>query len=196
METLIMGMLMLKKMTLYEMRKHFEQNFTSMSSSSMGSIQAAMKKLHQRGMVRFDEYVENGVNKKRYEITTSGRDHFLATISTPMIHKERSMELAKLFFMGMVETSKRPELLTAYIEELGKELAFLHGVKQRVGAMSGTDDAYRAQIPENAAGQSFSVNELRDIALYQVAMLELAITKIQAELEWFEGFSTRLGAEQ
>ncbi len=131
MDILILGMLMLKKFTIYEMRKHIEMNFTSM----MGSIQAAIKKLLQHGMVRFDEYVENGVNKKMYEITDTGREHFLAGISKPMIHKEKSMELVKLFFMGMVESGKRPELLAAYIAELKKELAFLNDVKQRADAM-------------------------------------------------------------
>ena len=185
-------MLMLKKFTIYEMRKHIEMNFTSMSSNSMGSIQAAIKKLLHHGMVRFDEYVENGVNKKMYEITNAGREHFLAGISKPMIHKEKSMELVKLFFMGMVESGKRPELLMAYIAELKKELAFLGDVKRRTDDMPEIDEAYLTQIQENAVGQGFSLNELRDIAFYQVAVLELAIAKIEAELAWFEGFVKRL----
>ncbi len=192
MDILILGMLMLKKLTIYEMRKHIEMNFTSMSSSSMGSIQAAIKKLLHHGMVRFDEYVENGVNKKMYEITDAGREYFLAAISKPMLHKEKSMELAKLFFMGMVESGKRPELLAAYIAELRKELAFLNDVKRRTDAMPEIDDVFLAQIQENTVGQRFSVSKLRDIAFYQVAMLELAIAKIDAEITWFEGFVKRL----
>ena len=192
MDILILGMLMLKQFTVYEMRKHIEMNFTSMSSSSMGSIQAAIKKLLLHGMVRFDEYVENGVNKKMYEITDAGREHFLDRISKPMIHKEKSMELVKLFFMGLVETDKRPELLTAYIAELEKELAFLSDVKRRTDAMPKINDAYFAQFHENAVGQRFSLTELQDIAFYQVAMLELAIAKIEAELAWFNGLVKRL----
>ncbi len=196
MDILILGMLMLKQFTIYEMRKHIEMNFTSMSSSSMGSIQAAIKKLLQHGMVRFDEYAENGVNKKMYEITDAGRKHFLAGISKPMIHKEKSMELVKLFFMGLVETDKRPELLMAYIAELEKELAFLNDVKRKTDAMPEIDDAYLAQFQENVVSQQFSLNKLQDIAFYQVATLELAIAKIEAELAWFNGFVKRLGTNQ
>ncbi len=96
----------------------------------------------------------------------------------------------------MVESGKRPELLTAYIAELKKELAFLNEVKRRTDAMPEIDDAYLAQIQESAAGQRFTLGELRDIAFYQVAMLELAIAKIKAELAWFEGFVKRLEEER
>lgn len=192
MDFLILGLLMLKRFTVYEMRKHIEMNFTSMSSNSMGSIQAAIKKLLQYGRVRFNEYVENGVNKKMYEITDAGREYFLAGISKPMIHKEKNMELIKLFFMGLVESGKRPELLTAYIAELNKELAFLNEVKRRTGAKPDIDDAYLAQIQENAPELRFSLNELRDIAFYQAALLELAVAKTEAELTWFVSFLKRV----
>ncbi len=192
MDILILGMLMLKSFTIYEMRKQIELNFTSVSSNSMGSIQAAVKKLLQRGLIGFDEYVENSVNKKMYAITDAGREYFLAGVSKPMLYKEKSMELVKLFFMGMVDGGKRPELLTAYINELEKELAFLTEVKRRTDAMPDIDDAYLAQMREQNVGYGFSLDMTRDIAFFQVAMLDLSITKIKAELEWFEGLIKRL----
>ncbi len=126
MDILILGMLMLKKLTIYEMRKHIEMNFTSMSSSSMGSIQAAIKKLLHHGMVRFDEYVENGVNKKMYEITDAGREYFLAAISKPMLHKrKRAWSLPSCSLWVWWRAASAPNCLRHTSRSLEKSLHFL-----------------------------------------------------------------------
>lgn len=192
MEILLLGMLMLKQCTIYEMRKKIEQNFTSMSSGSMGSIQAAIRKLLIGGMITFREYVENGVNKKVYAITETGREHFYAGIQKPMAYKEKSMELVKFFFMGMVESDKRPALLRTYITELEKELTALMQIKRSADAMPDINNMVLAQMQEQGIGQSMSVDEVRDIALFQMSTLELSITKISAELKWFNDLVERL----
>ena len=51
-------------MTAYELRNVIRNNFKSMCSDSLGSIQAALKKLLMLEMVTFEELVEKGVNKK------------------------------------------------------------------------------------------------------------------------------------
>lgn len=48
MDKIILGLLMLKKLTIYELRSIIEMNFTSMCSNSMGSIQAAIKSCLKR----------------------------------------------------------------------------------------------------------------------------------------------------
>lgn len=47
MDKLILGLLMIKHFTVYEIRQVMRQNFSSMCSDSLGSIQAALKKLSQ-----------------------------------------------------------------------------------------------------------------------------------------------------
>ena len=64
MDKLILGLLMIKHFTVYEIRQIIRQNFTSICSDSLGSIQAALKKLSQQEAVTFSEYVEKG--KKCY----------------------------------------------------------------------------------------------------------------------------------
>ena len=51
---------MIKHFTVYEIRQIIRQNFTSICSDSLGSIQAALKKLSQQEAVTFSEYVEKG----------------------------------------------------------------------------------------------------------------------------------------
>ena len=74
MDKIILGILMLHRMTAYELRNFIKNNFKSMYSDSLGSIQAALKKLFELEMVTFEELVEKGVNKKRYSITEKGRE--------------------------------------------------------------------------------------------------------------------------
>lgn len=64
MDIIILGLLMIQNCTIYEMKKVIETNFTNISSSSIGSIQAAVKKLLSKNMICFSEYVEDSVNKK------------------------------------------------------------------------------------------------------------------------------------
>ena len=66
MDKLILGLLMIKHFTVYEIRQVMRQNFSSMCSDSLGSIQAALKKLSQQGAVTYSEYVEKGKMKKEY----------------------------------------------------------------------------------------------------------------------------------
>ena len=53
MDKLILGLLMIKHFTVYEIRQVMRQNFSYMCSDSLGSIQAALKKLSQQGAVTY-----------------------------------------------------------------------------------------------------------------------------------------------
>ena len=53
MDTNILGLLMIGNWTIYEMRKMIETNFTSISSSSLGSMQTAIKKLLEMECITF-----------------------------------------------------------------------------------------------------------------------------------------------
>ena len=84
MDKIILGILMLHRMTAYELRNFIKNNFKSMYSDSLGSIQAALKKLFELEMVTFEELVEKGVNKKRYSITETGREALIEWIKIPI----------------------------------------------------------------------------------------------------------------
>ena len=45
MDKIILGILMLRRMTAYELRNTIRDNFKSMCSDSLGSIQVTLKKL-------------------------------------------------------------------------------------------------------------------------------------------------------
>ncbi len=74
MDHIILALLYLNPRTIYEIRAKFEGNLGLMYSSSMGSIQAAIRKLLKNGYITYTEVVENGKYKKRYQITEGGRE--------------------------------------------------------------------------------------------------------------------------
>lgn len=48
MDKIILGILMPRRLTAYEMRNIIRENFKSMCSDSLGSIQSALKKLVEK----------------------------------------------------------------------------------------------------------------------------------------------------
>jgi len=192
MDIIVLGLLMIRNCTIYEMRKAIESNLTNISSNSTGSIQAAVKKLLGKNMIRFNEYVENSVNKKVYEITDEGKVYFYDSISKPMLYKEKSMELSKFFFMGFVKKSKRLALIESYIKELGNELATLEQIGLAVDSKPDFDESYVFALQEKGATSELTVTDVQEIALFQCAMLDLSIAKIKFEIQWFENFKQNL----
>lgn len=192
MDIIVLGLLMIQKCTIYEMKKAIETNLTNISSNSTGSIQAAVKKMLDKHMIFFNEYVENSINKKVYEITDAGKAYFYDSISKPMRYKEKSMELSKFFFMGFVEKGKRLALIESYIEELENELATLEQVGSAVDSKPEFDESYILALQEKGATSELTLTDVQEIALFQCAMLDLSIAKIKFEIQWFENFKKNL----
>lgn len=192
MDIIILGLLMIQNCTIYEMKKVIEKNFTSISSSSVGSMQAAVKKLLSQNMICFSEYVEDSVNKKVYKVTEEGKKYFLFSISEPMHYKEKNMELSKFFFMGFTPKSKRLELVNAYIAELQEELAPLEQIKSAAEIQPDFDENFLAMLKEKGAAEIQTVSDTKEIAFYQLAMLDLSIDKIKFEIQWFADFKEKL----
>lgn len=192
MDIIILGLLMIRRSTIYEMRKAIETNLTGISSSSVGSIQAAIKKLLEKKFISYEEYVENSVNKKVYRITSEGKAYFQANISQPMCYKEKSMELGKFFFMGFVEKSQRTELIDLYIAELKDKLGILEQIKAAAEASVDFDENTVTTLKQQGVTEEITVTEVREIAFFQRAMLDLSIDKIKFEIQWFEAFKQQL----
>jgi len=200
MEIIVLGLLIIKESTVYDMRKVIEANFTSMSSNSMGSIQAAVKKLLGKGMIAYEEFVENGVNKKVYSVTETGRALFLDYVSEPMQHKEKNMELSKFFFMGFAPRGIRADLISAYIAELKAEKAKLRAISESARSGDYSIQHYAEYLEASGRKESFTsvldsdslIKGLEDIAFFQLATLDYSIAKFTFEIQWFERLERRL----
>lgn len=129
MNNIILDILMMRRMTAYELRSVLGDHFQSMCSDSLGSIQAALKKLLQLGYVTYDEVVENGRFKKRYVITKEGRQSLIQWID---MGKTKNMDLGKFLFMGLVSQKKQDYLIDKLIASLQDKYVSLQQMKERL----------------------------------------------------------------
>ena len=141
-----------------------------MYSSSLGSIQAALKKLMAGGLITFREEAEGKRKKKIYSITPAGRQAFSLWVSSPMeTGSAKNPELGKLYFMGFSDRETRKENIQAVIDSLQKPRAVLDTIIREGESM---------KVPPEA----------EEILHYQMASARFGRDFMQFQIEWYENF--------
>ena len=201
MEKIILSILILGRLTVYEIRNAIRQNYTSMCSDSLGSIHAALKKLLAVGFVTCVEFVENGVNKKQYSITDLGRQDFMGWLKTPLdMSRTKNMDLGKLLLMGLVPGSERMALLDEILSQQNKELEELLEIQKRVEQSDGkkafleymqSDAEYRLGI-QNASGQEDIADSINAISYFQNMTLQFGIDSAKFYIDWFSRLKSNI----
>lgn len=168
MEHIILGLLLLSSRTIYQLRERIHKGLNLMYSSSMGSIQAAVKKLLKNGYISYEEAVENGKYKKIYSITDNGKQYFFQWINSPLeIQNAKNPELAKVYFMGFCDEKNREINIENYLTYLKEQYDALHAI---------CEEADRIEAPE----------EHRDIFFYQLAAARYGRDFMKFNIEWYE----------
>jgi len=185
MDKLILGLLMMSRLTVYEMRTIIRKNFKDICSDSLGAIQFAIKKLLAADMVTFSEYVEKSVNKKQYSITDKGRAELISWLKTPAnISGGTNMELGKLLFMGMVPREKRGYLIDEIVALFEKDLEYLLSVKSTFAEVSEESkkqaQEYFESDPEYLA---FACENIEPMAFFQKMTLQYGIDLAEYNIE-------------
>ncbi len=167
MDNMILGLLLFGSKTIYQLRERIDKGLNLMYSSSMGSIQAAIKKLLRSGYIQC-EGVTGSRKCKSYTITDSGRAHFMEWVNTPMsAWNFKNPDLGKLYFLGTSKKENREEILRSYIEQLKKAYYALDRVCQE--------------------GETVSVPaEYQDIAYYQLMSARYGRDLILFNIEWYK----------
>ncbi|MCA0385963.1 MAG: PadR family transcriptional regulator [Firmicutes bacterium] len=137
MEYVILGLLMLRPNTLYGIRKAFEQGISMFYSSSLGSLQTAIKKLSAKGYITSDEGVENGRAKKTLEVTEMGREAFFKWMLAPLDSNNLEVSfLSRLYFMGLLPSkAQQLEQLKRMKIEIEQEKSNLVEVDQQLSGL-------------------------------------------------------------
>lgn len=195
MDKIILGILMLRRMTAYEIRNIIKDNFKSMCSDSLGSIQSALKKLFELKMVTYEELVEKGVNKKRYAITDVGQEALIEWIKIPVdTSKTKNLDFGKLLFMGYVSKSDQKKLIDKIILSLESEYTELKKLKESIVAEEEiatlenylfTDIEYEERIRRLNNGNDISEN-IKEISKFTLATLDYGIDMTVFNIEWFK----------
>lgn len=178
MDNIILGLLLMCSRTIYQLRDRINKGINLMYSSSMGSIQTAVKKLLSSGYIDYEEMVENGKYKKVYHITESGKQRFYQWVNAPMEEQSpKSPELAKVYFMGFSDKENRETNIQQHIRYLKEQYTALAAV---------CEDAKNMEFPE----------ECRDIFNYQLASAVYGRDIIKFNIDWYENLLGKMKEEE
>ena len=204
MKYFLLGLLMLKEMTVYQLKAMIAENFTAMCSDSMGSIQAALKNLLSNGLITCTAVKEKNVEKKYYRIKENGRKEFLMWLQNPMdMSQGKNTELGKLLFMGILPNDKRVELISAVIKNLESELTYLKQileVNKDIEANKKELLDYYADNPDYAAallsaGKSKNIAQsFSDIHKYEMLTAQHGADLVQFHIKWFKELQKKINA--
>ena len=205
MDKLILGLLMIKHFTVYEIRQVLRQNFSSMCSDSLGSIQAALKKLSQQGAVTYSEYVEKGKMKKEYAITALGRILFLEWLKTPIdMSKNKNMDLGKFLFMGYLPKREQLQMLDLTIEGLEVEVQEFEAVKDAI-RFTEEQEKVKAYLEQNShlATELIETSQAADLAesisqigYFEMKTLEFGLDSARFQLDLFTKLRQQLAENE
>lgn len=174
MDNIILGLLLMCNRTIYQLRERIEKGINLMYSSSMGSIQAAIRKLLNCAYISYEEIVDNGKYKKVYCITESGRRHFFDWINAPIEEQSpKSPELAKVYFMGYSDKKNREASIQQHLMFLNEQYNVLAAI---------CEEAENIKISE----------ENKDILNYQLVSALYGKELIKFNIGWFEGLLRKM----
>ena len=178
MDNIILGLLLLHSRTIYQLRERISQGLSLMYSSSMGSIQAAVKKLLKYEYISYEEVVENGKYKKVYSITESGKLCFFEWINSPLdIQNIRNPELAKIYFMGFSDKEIREANVEEYLSHLTDQYNALRII---------CEEADSINVPE----------EQKDIFFYQFVAARYGRDFMKFNIEWYKNLLNEIRSEK
>lgn len=133
-DKIILGLLLEhKKLTSYDIKKIMEMSTSFFYSTSLGSINPALKKLLKKKAVEVKEKIERSRLKKYYSITKIGKEIFDDWISQDIeISKVKNDDLLKLFFISNISIKERKILIDNYLVKLKKQIEKLEHIKQHL----------------------------------------------------------------
>ena len=202
MENIILSILLLKSMTIYEMRAYIQKNLSTVCSDSLGSLQSAIKKLLGKKYIIQNEYVENGVRKKRYSITEDGLTKFQQWIQTPMdLQKIKNMEEGKFFFLGIAKKESRILSIKSYIKSLQSEYEKLLSIQEMVERMKDNviaNNVERIQKEKDLTKHLLEVSGAKTLETvvqtiydYQIYNLEYGLKRLRDDIDFYKEILNR-----
>lgn len=197
MDKIILGMILFRKSTLYEIRNYIKEYMKTICSDSTGSIQAAIRKLLREGYIGVENITEKNKDKKLYYVTESGLNCFKQWMKEPMdINKSKNMDFGKFFFLGMTDDENRINLIKHCIEDYEEKLKFLSGFKkfteeERVNriqrsTMKIKNDKITNYNLVQATDKDDITRIVEDAIDYQYFCLDYDIARTKFEVSWYK----------
>ncbi|MGD7705163.1 PadR family transcriptional regulator [Microlunatus sp. Y2014] len=166
MSFVVLGLLLIRPMSLYDLIKGFEAGVSLFYSASSGSIKRALDGLLAAGHIAVADTGRQARGRKVYEITDTGRQHFHAWLTGDLTGSDlETAVLSRLFFLGHVAPAERLVVLHTIIARTADSLAELESRRDEIAALP---------VPD----------EWRALAFHQRAVLDYGIASHRHSLDW------------
>lgn len=176
MEYVILGLLLLMPNTLYGIRKAFEQGISMFYSSSLGSLQTAVKRLEEKGHITSEDALENGRAKKVLTVTEAGAAAFFNWLNAPLEPNNLEVSfLSRLYFVGLIP--EKPAQLERLLR-MKQDISDSHQLLEQANI-----DLSQIEIPE----------VYQQIFFFQRKVLQYGIDTHAYGMAWLENLIAELG---
>ncbi|MGO0575886.1 PadR family transcriptional regulator [Ornithinimicrobium panacihumi] len=162
----ILGLLLLRPMSLYDLVRAFEAGVSLFYSASSGSLKRALDGLLREGHVEVED-ATGGRGRKVYHVTPAGLESFRTWMTSELTGGgTETAALSRLFFLGLLEPAERSTVSEHIEARIRTDLARL----EELSALVDQQD-----IPD----------ELADVARYQRQTLDYGLATTRFALDWF-----------
>ena len=125
-DRIVLGFLMERAMTGYEIKKTMEKSTNFFFNTSFGNIYPTLKKLEDAGHLLSNEEIKNGKLNKTYSITDSGRQVFKEWLCrNSEIAMIRDEALVRVFFFSYLNREQIENELDSYIARLTSQIEMM-----------------------------------------------------------------------
>ncbi len=124
---IILGLLVEKSRTGYEINKHFKTVFSHYYQTSYGMIYPTLKKLQNEGFVEKKTIIQDGKpNKNLFIVTEEGKKEFEKSLSNEIIDDVYTSEfLVRMYFGEYVSDEVIAELILEQMKKIEQRMAQL-----------------------------------------------------------------------
>ena len=215
MEYFILGLLMVRKLTAYELHVLIRDNYEGICSSSIGNIQRALKKLHEKGFVSLEEITDGKVVKKIFSITPEGRGSFMNWLNNPIdLMKAKNMELGRLLMLGFLTKEQQLANIDIVIQDLREACGYIKAIEEDIKnqmaefednegvleqaalerarlALFNEHQTYMKELLDSVETDDFQ-ELLANVTKFGLIVLRHGSAEMHFNLEWFENLRKEL----
>ena len=141
-EYVVIGMVIHKPLTGYDIKKEIEAGIGNFFKSSYGNLYPALKKLTDKGFLTLTEQTHVNRLKKYYMVTEFGKTAFLEWLTSPLDSGSVTVSLlTRIFFFGELSEDIRNQELKKYELHMQQILQQLHEMEKQfyIPAMDARD---------------------------------------------------------
>lgn len=130
-ECVLLGLISMREgVTGYELNRIFTESTGYLMSASLSHIYPALKRLHDRGLVSFEDVpIKNRLAKKIYHITPAGEAALQQWLNQPV--EEKAMDYKPFFLKMAFSPLMKKETILQHIDCEIARLEYYHNEKER-----------------------------------------------------------------